>query len=470
MREFTLTKNSQRDVTIAITTAGAIMGLMTVYDMFRKRLRRRAFLSSPIQIISERGVTAMRPPVAYLNAVIEAAGNTYHPETNPTGLILLAVAENKLSFQKLLMPAFLAASPHPSFAGYGPMRGSLHFRELVGRLLTQRVCPGIKVPPENIVANAGLGSVLSSLFITIVEPGDACLIPAPYYAAFDNDLRALARCEPFPIHQEYPNYSLTEENLENAYNAAMKAGHRPAAVLLTNPNNPLATCYTVPELHRVVNFCKLKGMHLVSDEIYALSCFHGLSLTNKAIGLPEVPFVSMLSLLEGNLGDKVHVLWGFSKDFGASGLRVGILITQNKEVLAAMDNLSIFAACSAHTLGALSVLLADDALMERYIQENSRRLANSYDMLASWLRRMGLPFRPSTSGIFCWVDLRGLLKENSWEAETLLFESMKERGVILTPGNAQHADTPGWFRVCYAYCQVESLQEALLRLERLFFL
>lgn len=42
------------------------------------------------------------------------------------------------------------------------------------------------------------------------------------------------------------------------------------------------------------------------------------------------PFVSVAQLLGGRLGSHVHVLWGFSKDFGVSGFRVGVLLSQNE--------------------------------------------------------------------------------------------------------------------------------------------
>ena len=45
-----------------------------------------------------------------------------------------------------------------------------------------------------------------------------------------------------------------------------------------------------------------------------------------------------MGLLGGALSGQVHVLWGFSKDFGASGLRVGVLRSQNKDLLRALGS------------------------------------------------------------------------------------------------------------------------------------
>lgn len=43
--------------------------------------------------------------------------------------------------------------------------------------------------PEHLTVLTGAGSVIDLLLHCIADPGDAVLIPAPYYPAFDNDLK-----------------------------------------------------------------------------------------------------------------------------------------------------------------------------------------------------------------------------------------------------------------------------------------
>jgi 1-aminocyclopropane-1-carboxylate synthase len=47
----------------------------------------------------------------------------------------------------------------------------------------------VQVDPQHLSVLSGVGAVLDLLFQCIAEPGDGVLIPAPYYPAFDNDLR-----------------------------------------------------------------------------------------------------------------------------------------------------------------------------------------------------------------------------------------------------------------------------------------
>ena len=117
-----------------------------------------------------------------------------------------------------------------------------------------------------------------------------------------------------------------------------------------------------------------------SDEIYANSIFK-----------PDSQFTSLAVLAsnpkEHGLGTEdvqsyVHVMFGLSKDWCASGLRVGCLWTLNAPVQNAMQNLSYFCAVSGVAQHMLVDMLDDTAFVHRYLKENLRRLGAAYDTLA----------------------------------------------------------------------------------------
>lgn len=91
------------------------------------------------------------------------------------------------------------------------------------------------------------------------------------------------------------------------------------ALVLSNPHNPLGRCYERKVLEECVNFCHRQKIHLISDEVFALSTF-------RSTDIPEAQgFVSVLALdrvgLESEAG-RVSVIWSTSKDLGCSGLKV----------------------------------------------------------------------------------------------------------------------------------------------------
>ena len=121
----------------------------------------------------------------------------------------------------------------------------------------------------------------------------------------------------------------SKAHLDLAFNEAIRTGKTPKALLLTNPGNPLGNIYSKDTLQLAISWARDKNLHIICDEIYALSIIN--SNLNK--------FQSIVSLMNNQLGNYIHVIWGISKDFGSSGFRLGVLYTQNKLLLNVLNNI-----------------------------------------------------------------------------------------------------------------------------------
>jgi aspartate/methionine/tyrosine aminotransferase len=127
------------------------------------------------------------------------------------------------------------------------------------------------VKPKYVALSAGAAPLLNHLFFLLGSKGDACLIPRPYYAAFETDMNLVAGVVPIGILQESPVAGPTEKELEEAFRLAASKCLNPRFLLITNPNNPLGTCYRPEVLKRMVEWARSRNMHVISDEVYALS-------------------------------------------------------------------------------------------------------------------------------------------------------------------------------------------------------
>lgn len=115
-----------------------------------------------------------------------------------------------------------------------------------------------------------------------------------------------------------------EESLGPNLIAALEKGFHSStcpikAIVLSNPHNPLGRCYSKTILAQCLKFCEQHEIHLVSDEVFALSVFVCPDLADPST------FVSALSLDPTLLGcdfERVHVVWSISKDLAASGVRL----------------------------------------------------------------------------------------------------------------------------------------------------
>lgn len=461
--------SKQSGVVVVVVLVSLLVAVTTTFAAGRIRRRRRGRVTTaetkqqlPPLPLSRRGLSASQPPMPYLTFHFAAMRNLFDEGTNPDGLIPLDVAENKLCYADLLLPRLrtaFASSEHftatSSGANYDDFRGSASFRRSLAAFLGRHVVRrgGVEVDSEGICVAAGVGAVLSTLAQCLCEPGEACLTPAPFYAAFTNDLGLIAGVSLFSFQLEAPRFEITEALLDEAFARAVRAGSRPRLLLITSPNNPLGICHSAEEMQLAIDWVRRKpGMHLVSDEIYACSVFAA-----------REKFVSAAAVCgQRGLGDNCHVLYGFSKDFGVSGFRLGAVYTNNKDLIGAWPNIAYFAGASFLVQELLGSVLRDEAFVDAFLAENCRRLRASYEIVARALVVAGIPFVEAVGGMFVWVDLRHLLLGDS---ELALFRALyDEAGLILTPGESQRHGESGFFRLCFAWVPPATLTVAMERL------
>ena len=403
--------------------------------------------------LSRRGEQlAQNPPFApYILEHFARNADAWHPRDNPSGYIALCIAENRTMWD-VLTPRLASYRNVPArVLGYDAMIGTFEFRQKLAAFMGDYFL-GRTIAPEQLAVLAGAGAVLEHLFYAIADPGDAVLVPTPSYAGFWADLETRDELTIVPVHcSSAADFRLTTADLDRA----LAAAERPVkALLFTTPNNPLGCVYSREELLEILEWSERAGIHVVFDEIYALSVFG------------DRPFVSAASL-RPSLGERVHVVWAFSKDFGASGLRCGVLFSENEGVHKAVDGLAYWAACSGDTQHLLGELVADRAFVDEYLTQMRSRLAQTYAGVTAALERHPIRYIPAGGGIFVLCDLRAFMPEQTWAGEDRLWRRiLDEANVNLTPGSACRICEPGFFRLCYAAEPREAALEAIARIGR----
>ncbi|KAK3160600.1 hypothetical protein QOZ80_1BG0061710 [Eleusine coracana subsp. coracana] len=396
--------------------------------------------------------------------------NPYDAASNPGGVIQMGLAENQVSFD--LLEGYLKA--HPEAAGWGgaapgsgvaSFRDNALFQDYHGLKAFRRAMAGFmekvrggkaRFDPDRIVLTAGATAANELLTFVLANPGDALLIPTPYYPGFDRDLRWRTGVNIVPLHCDSANgFQVTVPALEAAYAAAVSSGTRVAGVLLTNPSNPLGTTVTRAALEDVLGFVARKNIHLISDEIYSGSVFSAPDL------------VSVAELVDESLASRVHIVYSLSKDLGLPGFRVGVVYSYNDEVVTTARRMSSFTLVSSQTQKTLAAMLADEEFAESYIRTNRERLRARHDHIVAGLARAGVPCLRSNAGLFVWMDMRGLLAEQTVAGELNLWDRLlREVRLNISPGSSCHCSEPGWFRVCFANMSLDTLDLALARITR----
>lgn len=449
---------------------------------------------------------------------------------------MCAVAENRLVYPALAARVTAAAAEAPlppSSGGYFDMAGTEPFRAAFLSALGSARALRAVLDPARLVLMSGCGAVISATLWSLCDPGDAVIVPAPYYPAWDSDCTLVAGAVIFPARMTAEDgYVVTLDALEGAADAAAAAGRRVRAVLLTNPGNPVGTIHSPRRLREIAGWCGRRGIQLIVDEIYAC-CVHGgaaggageqlgarsasaaavvepreasegrtasggvpaaavSTAAAEAVVIAAAPgghddgasapsrdgdastFTSVVDALgngdgsDAGLGEHVHVMWGLSKDWGASGYRVGGLYTRCAELRSALSGLAYFHGVSGLTAELLTRVLRDGPFVAGHMAAGAAALRSAGATARAALEGIaGVPCAPSPAGMFLWADMRGWLREgeHGWDGEaalaTRLFEVCR---VVFTPGSACHAAAPGYFRVCFAWGSPAAVRAAAERI------
>ena len=364
----------------------------------------------------------------------------------------LCIAENSLLKERVLERLHAAPMAPTRVLGYDAMVGAEGFRSELAAFMGGAFL-GRQFSAEHIAVLAGAGTVLEHVFYGLADPGDAVLVPTPSYAGFWTDLETRNELCVVPVHcKSEEGFELTVERLDEALAAAEG---RVRALLFTNPDNPRGSVATAAQIETVVSWAEAHGIHVVFDEIYALSVFG------------ETPFTSVAAV-RPTLGDHVHIVWAFSKDFGASGLRCGVLVSENEALLKAVNGLAYWGAVSGHTQWMLGQMISDGAWARAYCAELRQVLGSTYARVMAALSDAGIPTIAAEAGIFILCDMRAFLTEPTWEAEDALWRRiLDEANVNITPGSACRIAEPGFMRLCYAAEPTDSVVAAIERVGRL---
>lgn len=388
-------------------------------------------------ILSKRGAKLLENAQPLVEAHFKSESDPWNKDTNPRGYINLGTAENHLVFD--LLEPVLNKNPELEalHTHYGPLYGLDSFRQVMAGYLTTMT--GAEVKKDQIVTASGSSAIIDMLMYCLCDSGDGVIIPAPYYAGFDHDLKGRANVEAIPVVLKPENkYKITQEALQEALMQARMRQIKVKALLIASPNNPLGKIYDEETLHLLLHFAIEQKLELISDELYAQSVFG------------DATFHSLWKLAQES--DKsVHLVYGFAKDFGLSGFKTGFLVSKSEKILHAMRELSYFAPVSNATQKMLENVISNKNFMQHFFNENRKRLKHAFEILSAELNKNDIQHYKASAGFFAWLDLREFLASDDEGAEMELYFNILNQGKLnLSPGQFFHGSEPGYFRLCFA--------------------
>ncbi|KAM0749544.1 PLP-dependent transferase [Meredithblackwellia eburnea MCA 4105] len=384
---------------------------------------------------------------------------------NPEGVINLGLAENSLMHEYLAEFYNTNLQLQPLDLTYGTsLNGSDRLLDALISFYSKYIKPLRPIQREEIVTGNGTTHLLDQLARAICEPGEAIMIPAPFYTAFPGDfyLRSDVATVKVTIEEKDIGGLGEVRTLERELERRAAAGEpKVRAVVLTNPANPLGFAYSRSTLEAYAKLVEKHDIYLIADEVYAVTVFE------SDFEDPN-PFISMLSLDPEEVGfsrSRIIQLYAISKDFGSNGLRAANLVVQDNPLLVEAMLVSGLCLKLSSPADALWSALLNSPKLSTYIFENQRKLSEAYKLTTSFLKGHNIPYRKSHAALFVLIDLRAFLDREADNPELEVVARFVKEGVYVSNGAAYSVKELGHFRLTFS-ADRPRLLEGLRRIEK----
>ena len=327
---------------------------------------------------------------------------------------------------------------------YTPSQGVISLRaKMVGYYAEY----GIDISPDEIIITSGGSEAIMFAYMACLNPGDEIIITDPSYAnymAFAVSCGAVIK----PV----------KTNIENGFKLPSveefekQITEKTRAILICNPNNPTGYLYTKQEMLQIRDLVKKYNLYLFSDEVY------------REFIYTKRPYISAFHL-EG-IEDHVVLIDSVSKRYSLCGIRIGALITKNKQIHSAVMKF-----CQARLSPPLiGQVIAESSLAtpHEYLEEVYDEYLSRRNFLIDQLNQIPGVFAPTPMGAF-YVMVNLPVDDTDKFCQWCLTDFQYEgQTVIMAPGSGFYTNPEdGRHQVRMAYIlNKEDLAKAVLVLRK----
>lgn len=306
---------------------------------------------------------------------------------------------------------------------------------------------GIKIDYNDVMVTTGGSEALLFGLNSCLDNGDEIIIPEPFYANY-NGFSISAGVKVKPIATSiYDGFALPAiEEFEKLITPKTKA------ILICNPGNPTGYLYSKEELETLKNIVIKHDLFLFADEVYREFCYDG-NIHHSVLNIQ-------------GLEQHAVVIDSTSKRFSMCGIRVGCIISKNKELMATALKFAQ-ARLSPPTFGQVA---GEAALRtpKSYFEKVSLEYVQRRDLLIEGLNKIKGVICPKPKGAFyCIAQLpvdnsdkfaQWLLEEFDYKGKTLMVAPAA--GFYSTPNTGNNQ-----VRIAYVLNQ-EALSQAIICLKK----
>lgn len=280
---------------------------------------------------------------------------------------------------------------------------------------------GINIDHTELLVTTGGSEAILFAMMTCLNPGDEIITPEPLYANY-NGFAVAAGIKIVPV----TSYIRNDFALPPIDEIEKKITQKTKAILICNPNNPTGYLYSADELYQLRDIVKKHDLFLFSDEVYKEFCYDG-----------AVHFSAMN--LEG-IENNVILFDSVSKRYSECGVRIGALVTRNKDVIQTALKFAQ-ARLSPPGLGQVAAEASIDTPPE-YFREVNKEYTARRNFMVEALNKMPGVYCPKPKGAFYTVVKLPVDDADKFAQWLLEKFEYKNRTVMIAPASGFYS-TPG---------------------------
>ena len=299
---------------------------------------------------------------------------------------------------------------------------------------------------NQIVVSTGAKQSIANVALSLINPGDEVIIPAPYWVSYE-EIFKMAGAVIVPIETTIENdFKITAEQLKNAINEKTKL------MIYSSPCNPSGSVYSKEELRSLADILvQYSSVVVVSDEIY-----EHINFTDS--------YFSMAAF--DDMYQQVVTVNGVSKSFAMTGWRLGY-IGAPEWIAKACTKIQGQFTSGASSISQRAALAAVSSSPNVILPMKEAFLERRNFMLKELRNIKGIKINEPKGAFYLFPDVSELFGQHFDgktvnNADELCLFLLEEAKVALVTGNA--FGSPNCIRISYA-ASMEQLKEAVYRIK-----
>ena len=220
---------------------------------------------------------------------------------------------------------------------YGAAAGEPQLREAIAHKLVRD--NNLNYSAANILVTNGGKHSLYNLMVTLIDPGDEVVIPAPFWLSYPEMVKLAGGVPVIVDTDSSTDYKISPAALNAAITPKTKL------FILNSPSNPSGVVYTRAELQALAKVIVDRDILVVSDEIYEKIIYDGVEQVS-------------IGALGEDIFQRTIISNGFAKAYSMTGWRVGYLAAPLALIQAAsaLQGHSTSNVCTFAQYGAIAAL------------------------------------------------------------------------------------------------------------------